>query len=379
MERFPRSRLRAVQLLALAVVAGLLGASGQSAGVGTPVALARIADPGAAVANSAPLPDAAANAQLRTVRFGSTQSLADAGVFIGRDRGYFREQGIDVDFIPFQSGPDTMLPLASGDLEVGGGNFSIVWLNAAERGIGLKAVADKGSSRPGFEPVQIVLRRDLVDSGQVRGPADLRGLRLGMTVLRSGGEVFAADLLGRGGLTVDDVDLTALGYPEMLAGLANRALDAALLIEPTLSAAVTRGLAATWEPGRASIAFGGAYQSSLLFYSPPFIAQTDLARRFMVAYLRGVRHYNDAFIRGEGRADVVRVLIESTAVKDPAVYDAIQMFGLDPDGRINQVSMQREVEYYRARGYYSGQAAPADIVDSSFAEYAVQQLGPYRQ
>lgn len=262
MEGCPRSRLRAIHLLALAVVAGLLGTSGQPAGAGPPAALAHAADAGAAVASSASLPVAAGSSQLRTVRFGSTQNLGDAGVFIGRDRGYFREQGIDVDFIPFQSGPDTMVPLASGDLETGGGNFGIVWLNAVERGIGLKAVADKGNSRPGFESVQIVLRCDLAESGQVHGPADLRGRRIGMSVLRSGGEVFAADLLGRGGLTVDDVDLTALGYPEMLAGLANRALDAALLIEPTLSAAVTRGLAATWEAGQASIAFGGAYQSS---------------------------------------------------------------------------------------------------------------------
>lgn len=98
----------------------------------------------------------------------------------------------------------------------------------------------------------------------------------------------------------------------------------------------------------------------------------------MVAYLRGVRDYNDAFMKGEGRADVVRILTESTAVRDPAVYDTIQLTGLDPDGRINQVSLQREVDYYWARGHYTGQATPADIVDSSFAEYAARQLGPYR-
>src|SRR5262245_37922204 len=184
MERLPRSKLRALQLLALAVVAGLLGMSGQPAGAGPPVALARATDPGAAVASSAPLPVAAGSSQLRTVRYGSTQSLAGAGVFIGRERGYFREQGIEVDSIPFQSGPDTMVPLASGDLEVGAGNFGVVWLNAVDRGVALKAVADHGTSRPGFESVQIVLRPDLVESGQVRVPADLRGRRLAMSVLR---------------------------------------------------------------------------------------------------------------------------------------------------------------------------------------------------
>jgi NitT/TauT family transport system substrate-binding protein len=329
-----------------------------------------------AVASSAAAPVSAS--QLRTVRFGSTQSASDAGVFIGRERGYFREQGIEVDYVPFQSGPDTMVPMASGDLEVGSGNFGIVWLNAVERGVGIKGVADKGSARPGFEFVQVPLRRDLVESGQVRTPADLRGRRIGMSVLRSGGEALVADMLARGGLTPDDVDLVALGYPEMLAGLANRALDAAVLIEPSLSAAVARGLVATWEPGYGSTAFGGAYQASLVFYSGQFAAQTDLARRFMVAYLKGVRAYNDAFLRGEGRADAVRILTETTAIKDPAVYDLMQMAGLDPDGRINQQSLERELSYYRARGYYTGPVTPDQVIDSSFAEYAAQQLGPYR-
>ena len=39
----------------------------------------------------------------------------------------------------------------------------------------------------------------------------------------------------------------------------------------------------------------------------------------------------DAFVQGEGRAEAVRVLIESTQIKDPAAYDQMQLAGLDPD------------------------------------------------
>jgi NitT/TauT family transport system substrate-binding protein len=170
----------------------------------------------------------------------------------------------------------------------------------------------------------------------------------------------------------------ALGYPEMLAGLTNRALDAAVLIEPTLSAAVARGIVAPWEAGRASTVFGGAYQASLIFYAGQFAAQSDLAQRWMVAYLRGIRAYNDAFIRGEGRAEAVRLLTETTAIKDPAVYDQMQMAGLDPDGRINQESLRIELEYYRNRGYYTGPVTLDRVIDPSFAETAARQLGPYR-
>src|SRR4051812_19998045 len=274
----------ALGLALVAAFAAGVAAPGPPAGGGPTTALAAgVVAPGQP-ARAGATTALAADAQVRTVRFGSTMGLSDAGVFLARERGYFREQGIEVDLLPFQSGPDTMVPLASGDLEVGSGNFGIVWLNAIDRGVGIKAVADKGHSSPGSEFVQVVLRRDLADSGQVQTPADLRGRRIGTSALRSGGEVVVADILRRGGMGIDDVDFVALGYPEMLAGLTNRALDAAILIEPTLSTAVARGIVAPWEPGRTSTVYGGAYQAGIIFFAGQFAAQSDLAQRWMVAY-----------------------------------------------------------------------------------------------
>ena len=52
--------------------------------------------------------------------------------------------------------------------------------------------------------------------------------------------------------------------------------------------------------------------------------------------------------------------------------------GLDPDGRLNRASLQLELDYFRNRGYYSGSVDLSAAIDTSFAEYAAQQLGPYR-
>jgi NitT/TauT family transport system substrate-binding protein len=109
-----------------------------------------------------------------------------------------------------------------------------------------------------------------------------------------------------------------------------------------------------------------------------FAAQTDLARRFLIAYIKGVRVYNDAFVKGEGRPEVVRSLIENTAVKDPGAYERMNMAGLDPNGRIARQSLQLDVDYFRQKGYYTGPVTLDDLMDTSFAEYAVQQLGPYQ-
>ena len=174
------------------------------------------------------------------------------GCISGRAHGFFREQGLEVELVPFQTAQDTVLPLASGELAAAGGVFGISLLNAVDRGLAIKAVADKGGSGPGFEFVQVPVRGDLLASGEVRSPRDLRGHRIAMTSTRSGGELVVARMLAQEGVGIDEVDLITLSYPEMLAAFGNRAVDAALVIEPTLTAGVARNLFVAWEPGHSS-------------------------------------------------------------------------------------------------------------------------------
>jgi NitT/TauT family transport system substrate-binding protein len=356
-----------------------LGVLGLALAIAT---LTLTAAPTAAPAAGAPLPPAArvpdAAQQLIPVRFGSPGSISDSGVLLGRALGYFSEQGLDVDTTPMQSGSDLIAPLASGELEIGGGTFSIALLNAIQRGVGLRIVADKGNSRQGFQFSQLPIRKDLMDSGEVRQITDLRGRKIAVSATRAGSEAVLAHILNRGGLGIDDVDVQVLGYPDMLQALGNRAIDGGIIIEPFIVAALDRGLVGTWEQGYSGDAYGGIYQAGVLIFSGRFAEQTDQARRFMIGYLKGVRVYNDAFAQGQNRAEIVRLLAEQTTVKDPALYDRMQMAGLDPDGRLNRASLQMELDYFRNRGYYSGSVDLSAAIDSSFAEFAAQQLGPYR-
>jgi ABC-type nitrate/sulfonate/bicarbonate transport system substrate-binding protein len=364
------ARTASLRLLILLILPALAAVS---LGATSPRASASTSPPGWVSGPSAALP----SPQLIPLRFGSPQAVSDAGVFIARERGYFREHGLAVDVLAFQSGPDTIPPLASGDLEIAGGTISIALLNAVERGVAIRMVADKGTSRPGFEYNQVVVRPDLL-GGAVRDIADLRGRRIAVASLRSGAESLVAHVLARGGVGIGEVDLTPLGFPDMIVALSNRAIDGANMIEPAQSAAVERGVAATWEPGRSSAAFGGVYQAAAILVSGRFAAQTDLARRFLIAYLRGVRAYNDAFVKGEGRAEVVQILTENTGVKDPAAYERMAMAALDPDGLLARQSLQLDMDYFRQMGYYTGPITLDDLIDLSYAVHAVQQLGPYR-
>src|SRR5207248_11723618 len=85
------------------------------------------------------------------------------------------------------------------------------------------------------------------------------------------------------------------------------------------------------------------HRSAVLYYAEPFAAErVDVARRFMVAYLQAVREYNDAFRKNDPalRPEIVSILSKYTTVKDPALYERMQLAGLDPDGEVNVESLR---------------------------------------
>src|SRR2546428_11607977 len=56
-----------------------------------------------------------------TLRVGVVASVSDAGFFVPGERGYFAEQGLAVEFVPFRSAADMIAPLGVRQLDIGGG------------------------------------------------------------------------------------------------------------------------------------------------------------------------------------------------------------------------------------------------------------------
>lgn len=335
--------------------------------------------PAAAAAVPAPLPPTPTAAPKPvTVKFGASSSASDGGIYVAIEKGYFKEQGIDLQYVNFQSAAMTIAPLSSGELDASGGAISTALLNAIDRGVALRIGGGKGSSVKGFEFSQVVVRKDLIDTGQVTGIKDLKGKKIAVGSLQSGPEATVAYLLKQGGLTIKDVDLVAMGYPDMVAALANKGIDLAQLIEPNVNAAVEKGVALRWPPGATSSIYGGEYQSAQIFISEQFSKNVDLARRFMIGYLKGSRDYNDAFVKGKNKSEIVSYMTKYIPEKDPALYEKMQMPYISPDGKLNTTSLKMQFDYFKDMGYYTGKLDLQSIIDTQAVDYAAQQLGPYK-
>ena len=91
--------------------------------------------------------------------------------------------------------------------------------------------AGQGHLPPGWGDQALVIRKAVYDAGRGHTLDDLRGLNVAMTPPGRGTASGCA--LGAGlqrvGLTLDALEISAINFPEMLAALANGAIDGAML------------------------------------------------------------------------------------------------------------------------------------------------------
>ena len=311
-----------------------------------------------------------------TVKVASLLGLTDAGLFIGMDRGYFAEEGLEIESTRVDGAAQAMPHVATGQLDMAGVTPSSAFFNAVNRGLPLRIAGDKGKVAPGLSQNAWLLREDIAASGAVRDWADFRGLTLGINVPNSGSstDIMLDGALDRGGLTRDDVRIVELPYPDMNPALANNTIDVSLGSEPFATLGVNLGVARRWRP---TSDVREEQYTGVWLYSPQF-AESEAAQRFMVGYLRGVRAYNDAIQYGRGKDAVVEILTRYTAVKDPAIYGQMAFAAIDPNGRVKPDVLQMDVQYYLAKGFMQQPIDVNQIIDNRYADYAVSRLGPYR-
>lgn len=308
-----------------------------------------------------------------SLKFGSSPSASDAGVFMAAEKGYFKEQGITMEMVGFRTVAEMIAPLGTGQLDVMGMPLSTALLAAADRGVELKLVADKGQSMPKWEYNWIVLRKDLADSGRVKTPADLKGMKVAVPSPGSQGELAIQVMAERAGLKPNDIEIVVLPFAEQATALGNKAIAASHSIEPYIATGVQEGYSIKWIPN--SQLYGGKVQIGNVVYGPTMLKDQDLGRRWMVAYLKGIRDYLKAFSSGQGRDQVVASLVKYTPVKEAKLYDIMEMPYLDPNGLTDKPSSDVQYKWYVDKGLYTGKKTFDDILDRSFADYATQKLG----
>jgi NitT/TauT family transport system substrate-binding protein len=311
-----------------------------------------------------------ARAARRSVRVGLNSVLSDIGVFMAMEGGYFESAGLDVELVTFNAAPQIIAPLSTNQIQISGLSSSPAFFNAVNRGIGIRFVADKGRVKQGFGWSAIIVRANL--ASQIIDFAHLKGRRIAAPA-KATNYVQLIQALKLGGLTLDDVEVVFLTFPDMVSALTNGAVDAAIIAEPFIAIATQRKVAVRWKGVEEFMPFDA--QSGMIAYSEEFMARDpDNAVRWMGAYLRGVRDYL-RYTEGGDRSRVFDVIQRHTEIKNRALFDATRPIGLDKQGAIERASVEYDSNWYYKLGLQEKASNVDTSINAVFAETAAKELG----
>ena len=114
------------------------------------------------------------------VKTGVLKLTSSAPIFVGVDKGFFKEYGIEPELVFFQAAAPIATALAAGQLDVGATGLTAALYNIVLGGEQLWIVADKGREWPGYPLTGIVVQKELWDGG-LKSVEGLKGKRIGVT------------------------------------------------------------------------------------------------------------------------------------------------------------------------------------------------------
>jgi NitT/TauT family transport system substrate-binding protein len=244
--------------------------------------------------------------------------------------GLFREAGVEVDISDFAGGSRALQALVGGSADVVTGAFDhTIQMQAKNQPV--VALVELGQF-PGF-----VLALLNAKAAAYRSPADLKGMKIGVTAPGSSTHFMALQLMAKSGLKPDDASFLGVGATTTAVAAVKRGeIDAIVNTDPAVALLQREGLikivADTRTRDGTREVYGGIYPAAVMYTPPAFIDKNPRTVQALVnAFVRGL-----AFMRSHSPEEVAAVVPEEYALGDKPLYvqaikNSLPMFS--PDGR----------------------------------------------
>jgi NitT/TauT family transport system substrate-binding protein len=378
-----RESLPVVLVLLLAACGGGAAAPASSApasgaaakpSAAAPAASAKPAASGAAAASGAYSPGPALNPPV-PVRIGFIASLTESPEVIADKKGYFAAEGIQPQFIGnFTNSGDALLALGSNQLDIFVGGLSPGVFNSIARGVKVEILATGGGQADGRDTLGFTVRKDLWDNGRYKTTADLKGMKIGDSAPYNVIHYMLYLALKQNGMTLNDIDLVSTGgLPNSVAALSNKGVDGIVTVEPFISEPEAKGFG---KVAFRSHEIDPTIPGGVFMLAPDFRAKhPEAVDRYLVAWLRGVRTYLDAIVKGIDKDATIKLLQDNKISYNPSA----QPPDFNPDGRFDVKGMQGLLDWYVQEKQVTNPPDLNTIVNFQFVDAAAKKLGPYQK
>lgn len=306
--------------------------------------------------------------QMQKVSVGLLKLSSSGAVFIAREKGYFKAEGLDADLKIFTAAQQVPVAVTSGDAEFGVTGLTAGFFNLAGRGA-LKIIGAQSREEKGYQLNAYMVTNKAYEAG-LRSLKDFPGKRLATTTTGSTFHYTVGLLAQKYGFDVKSVTLVPLqSLPNMAAAFKGGQVDVTI-------APVT--VARTLEADGKILGWVGdetPWQLGALFTSPKMIAdRRAVVEKFIRAYRKGAYDYHVAFnardkgqeIRGPGYDEAIAIL--SKALEQPPERVRVGLPFVDPEARLNVGDVYNQVAFWQGQGLVDRNVDAKAILDLSLVK-----------
>ena len=299
------------------------------------------------------------SAKLAPVRIGYvSRSILDMPFIIARDRGYFREEGLEPELI-FMKAAQTIPAMLAGGIDLGTATGTAV--AAAVSGVDVRVVFAL-TDKPSF---------DLLATPSITNVQQMRGKKLGITAFGALAEILARHIFIANKVPADQVTFLPLGTSDVLyLALKAGTIDATMLQIPQTFLAQDEGfrkLASGADVYRA-VQGGLTTTKAITSERPELVSKTIRATQRAIRLIRNDKKYAVDFIKGP--------YLDLGKDRDrfaDRIYDAALQYYV-PTGTVDE-KLQREMIAVAAQRIKPKELAqPERVFDFSHAQKVAETL-----
>jgi NitT/TauT family transport system substrate-binding protein len=296
-------------------------------------------------------------------------------LYIAVDKGYFKEQKLDVEVITYGGSALTQIPmLARGDQDIAGMVTGPGFFNQYSEGFGIKLIASNAQAQKGWhDTMWLMIRKDVWDSGKIKTFADLKGMTIELGPKGSPVYLTSTQVIEQSGLKPGDIKTQERlrAVTDALPLFKNKAMDAITMVEPIVGRLVSEGLAVRWKPSYEIMPW---FQESYLAANPKFLTEKrDVTKRFLKAYLKAVKEITDA--NGKWTPDTLASVVKWSKFPKDVIEKIPGPQHVGQMGKIDLASIERQQKIWMDAGLVKEKRPLSEMVDTSIIDEVRKEMG----
>ena len=256
---------------------------------------------------------------------------------VAERKGYFKDEGLDVEIPDFAGGAKALQALVGGSADMVSGAYEHT-INMAAKKQPIKAVVLQAK----FSSIVLLLPKDR--AAKYKGPADLKGLKVGVTAPGSSTNMFVNNILAKGGLKPTDISVVGVGAGSgAVAAMEKGEIDALSNLDPVITQLESTGkfvpvADSRTEKGMQEI-YGGDYHASVIYITDEYIKRyPNTVQAVVNAMVRANR-----WVAKATPQEIVDLMPDAYKGGNPSLYKQgllKNMIGYSEDGQMSMKAAQ---------------------------------------